>query len=530
MQLFYFIRSFSLHFIYFSFLFFHIKLLIVFLLLQFSPMRISRSTLQESSIFKLIKKLNTKRRRAPFFKSKNKQHEEDNKSNYLCIKRLDKPYKLFLKQTYEHLLALQQFNQKTAPAPAPAAHPTSNIRVLNENSSPSTSSSSTKSDSFGENFDGLDFAPKLQIDSLKSFKEIDRFSSVLTNNNHSSETSFNFLHNIDLSPQRRQSVDVLLDMSRRKLREEAKSKQSEDYKKFIEPIQSEMLPSWSSIDANEKLGILDLFAKWHVAVTKIYQLLPHGKQKLMLSVALNEAKMLKKGAFRFDLNRAYLEKSQVELLNLSRLSSSSSPLSSVEPSKYRPNTRLVLKCFKKFIDAFECLSLAREAKHARDMRLYWPELNKFMTHMAKAILRCCFYVHENADLRRALIGLPPIYVLESDDCEATSDPEGSPSVKLEQLYEYVYVCRSYLKQKLTDRIDDVGSTGGQDKKALKHYMLTLNCLIRLIQMTTLIRENIIMKRLVYEELGGCDVDVYAHYLGNECRLIREYLKTILEIC
>ena len=64
---------------------------------------------------------------------------------------------------------------------------------------------------------------------------------------------------------------------------------------------------------------------------------------------------------------------------------------------------------------------------------------------------------------------------------------------------------------------------------LRYYKLVLNCLIRLIQMSTMIKENLIMKKIQYaEEENVCDIDVYAHFASNECRLIREYLKQILE--
>jgi len=278
--------------------------------------------------------------------------------------------------------------------------------------------------------------------------------------------------------------------------------------------------------------------------------------------------MIKKGAFRFDLARAYLERNQMELLTLSgyegtphtaskltitESKSSTSLLSvnqhlyacsadqqSVRSSSIRPNTRLILKCFKQFIEAFECLSRSRQAKYSdggggeSDLKLYWSNLTKFNLHMSKAVLRCCFYVYENADLKRggggAAISLPPIYVLESNDCEQTNS-KNSPNVKLESLYEYVYVCRSYVKHKLRVIKKNVEDEQQQRYKSetLHYYKLILNCLIRLIQTTALIRENLVMKRINYDGADVCDIDIYSHYISNECRLVREYLKKILEI-
>ena len=50
----------------------------------------------------------------------------------------------------------------------------------------------------------------------------------------------------------------------------------------------------------------------------------------------------------------------------------------------------------------------------------------------------------------------------------------------------------------------------------------LNCLIRLIQITTFIRECLTMKQKAY------NIDIYSHAIEHECRLFREYLKEILK--
>ena len=323
-------------------------------------------------------------------------------------------------------------------------------------------------------------------------------------------------------------------------KEKEKARLEAAYKKCIEPIQAEMMPSWQLIEANERTGIEDLLKKWEAAIRHAYQRLPYGKQKLMLNLSMNEAKLVKKGAFRFDLNRVYLKKNQIELLNLSSYEPPSSEAENStarivhellthdhqQRARIRPNTRLILKCFKQFIDAFECLENARLAK-LDDLKAYWSHLSKFTLHMSKGILRCCFYVHENAGLKKGAISLPPIYVLESDDCEVTNRP---PNVKLELLYEYIYVCRDYLKYmlKYEEFNDEIACSKSQQREILRFYKLVLNCLIRLIQMSTLIRENLIMKKINYAEQNVCDVDVYAHFMGNECRLVREYLKKVLE--
>ena len=503
--------------IYFHFHFFMQKL--------FSPMRIkqqSRRSFKSSpplTIKNFIKKFNFKRRRKlPVHLNRKFSCHNFNRENFLCISQLEPPYKLFIEQVFENLLVLQESNKKS-----------SQIRVdeREEKSFSSYSSQSSSSQSsrlFKENLS--EFSSKLRLDSLKSLNQIDRFSSVLFVDlppKTSSDFNLNYLSKIEIFDQEQTTSSKQHTMTNSK-GEERREQQVECYKRMIESVQVEMIPSWSSMEEIEKVGIVDLLAKWHISIHKRFQnLSQNDKQKSMVALALDVTRMIKKGSFRFDLNRNYLKKNQIELFTLSKFESNDSKETT---NSVRPNTRLILKCFKQFIESFECLSKAREAK-CDDLKHYWTNLNKFILHMSKGILRCCLYVHESVDLKPNAITLPPIYVLESDECELVVNGEtNSPNVKLEFLYEYVYLCQCYLKQKLKKITNDEGKTR---REFLKYHKLVLNCLIRLIQVSTLIRDNLVMKRINYDEVNVCDIDIYSHYMSNECRLVREYLKKILEI-
>jgi hypothetical protein len=557
---------FCISFLFYSFqffciLFFYIKLFIFLFLFKFSPMRINQSrksskSSSSSPIKKFIKKFNFKRRKNFSYDSKSQGRRSS--SDFLCISQLEPSYKLFINQVFEHLLALQEANQRI--------HTKNHIQVIDEQkySSPLSNTSFLVVEDaslchFREGLSELS-SSKLRLDSLKSLKPIDRFSSVLLVSSASSSLDLgcNYLSRIEIFEQPAARRNKLV-MTNKK--EQEISEQHVVYKKVIEPIQAEMMPKWSSMETIEQMGIVDLLDKWQVSVSKKFQMLSHDpnreNEKKMRELALNEARMIKKGTFRFDLARVYLERNQMELLTLSGYevaaadtatkltiaeSKSLVNLDQQPARSIRPNTRLILKCFKQFIEAFECLSRSRQAKYSdgsgggeSDLKLYWSNLTKFNLHMSKAVLRCCFYVYENADLKRggggAAISLPPIYVLESNDCEQTNS-KNSPNVKLESLYEYVYVCRSYLKHKLKVIKKNAKDEPKQQKykiETLHYYKLILNCLIRLIQTTALIRENLVMKRINYDEADVCDIDIYSHYISNECRLVREYLKKILEI-
>ena len=141
-----------------------------------------------------------------------------------------------------------------------------------------------------------------------------------------------------------------------------------------------------------------------------------------------------------------------------------------------------------------------------------------------------FYVHEIGNLTKASIGLPPIYAIESDECD---NPQ-IPQIKLEILYQYIYLCANFLRIKIA--IDKSKSVKNRFEKDLtidqkpKFHKLIMKCLIHLMQICFRIRDDLITKNISYPKDFNSnkviDVDMYSNYIQNECRLLNDYLKQI----
>ncbi|CAF1039066.1 unnamed protein product [Brachionus calyciflorus] len=305
------------------------------------------------------------------------------------------------------------------------------------------------------------------------------------------------------------------------------NKINEDYMKKIEPIQKELMPEWSKIELEEKQGIIDLYSRWETSLENNFNRIK-TKQKMIKPVYINYNKLSQKGEFNFDMNKIHLKKMQIDLLEIN--------LETDDSSKIKPNTRVLLKGFKELLNAFD--SIEDSKNNLSNTQLYWSNLNKFLAHLSKSILRLTFYVHENANLYKASIGLPPIYVLESDEVLKKDQIH----IKIETLYEYVFLCLNQLNinVKKEDLNEDkeanshVSTRSKRERKfyarnlKLKFYKLVLNCLVRLIQLSCLVRDSIVMKQIRYQSTSLTDCDIYSHFVANECKLIKEYLKEIIQ--
>lgn len=300
---------------------------------------------------------------------------------------------------------------------------------------------------------------------------------------------------------------------------------NELYTKKVEPIQKELMPLWSKVESDEKQNIIDLYVRWQNCLENSFNRLKI-KQKSIRPVFINHQKLIQKGIFNFEANLNNLKKIQIDLLEISSQKDQDENLVRIEP-----NTRILLKCFKEFMNAFESIEMA---KQNIGTNLYWSNLKSSITHLSKSILRCAFYVHENANLYKAPIGLPPIYVLESDDLQ------NQIKIQLESLYHYAFLCINKLNVSVTKNDIDtkqqapfISTLSKRERKFLsknnkqKFYKLILKCLIKLIQLCVYIRETIIMKQIRFENENLTECDLYGHFVSNECNLIREYLKEII---
>ena len=303
---------------------------------------------------------------------------------------------------------------------------------------------------------------------------------------------------------------------------------SDEEKSYLEMIsvQTDIMPKWSQIDINERNSIIKILIRWQGIINTNFERIK-SKQKFMKPLVVNENKYDKKGKFNYDSYKTHMKKLQIDLYKI--LCGKKTPFENCTTQSHnqnlQPNTRLIMRSFKKISLAFECL----ESANRTTPPFYWSHLAKFIQHISKAVLRCSIYVYENAKLYKCSLGSPPIYVLESDCC----DERDIPYVKVETLYEYIYLCLSQLDtSNKSDRkkyglnldketIDEIDENSL--KKKDKYYCLTLNCLIRLLQLASLVRDSLTFKQIQYQ------TDFYSHMLSHETDLIVEYLKEIHKI-
>jgi hypothetical protein len=280
----------------------------------------------------------------------------------------------------------------------------------------------------------------------------------------------------------------------------------------INEIQQQIVPRWTKLLPEEQSIVSDLYYKWDLSVISNFNRLSK-RQKRIINIAINEEKLIQKGPFDFDSNISIITKMQKEFI------------------QNKPNTRLLIKSFRKFIETFETLSKCKQSIIDETDSSYWFHLNKALSHLKIGILRMAFYVHEIGDLSKASIGLPPIYAIESDDCD---NPQ-IPQVKLETLYQYIYLCANFLRIKIA--IDK--NKSAQTKKCShdlkmdersKYLKLMIKCLIHLMQISFRIRDDLITKTISYPKDFNSnktvDIDIYSNYIQNEFHLINDYLKQI----
>ena len=482
------------------------------------------------------------------------------KTNYLNLDKLERPFRDFIRSLFKNLLVLQAslFGQKKS-----LKLFSTNLIDENQNKKTSNSLSSIlncKSDNKSTKKIKLS-----EIDSNNFIQELDKFSSILLNINNKTSTlhktdsksDIDFLENIgyltdsEMNQNQKETQPGLTNVKETAFKMLKRQGFDDLYAKNINSIQKEMMGEWNSINGVEKLGINNLFLRWQTTVSNIYKSLP-AKHKQIRTLSLNEEKLIKKGQFDFENNEYRLKKIQLELLNLSCCERKDlhdakkknaiiyNCSINTPQSKIRPNTRLLLRSYKQFLDVFDCLSQSKKFlfQEPADLKSYWGCMNRSMIHMSKAILRCGIYVYQNANLQKASIGLPPIYILESDDCKSLE----VPYLKFDKLYELILICQNQLIVNIQNQKNICynltlknapHSSLSVYSQILSHYKLVLNCLMRLIQMGSFMRDTLMMKKIIYDQNSNenkvCDVDIYSHFISNECCLIREYLKNILEL-
>jgi hypothetical protein len=301
-------------------------------------------------------------------------------------------------------------------------------------------------------------------------------------------------------------------------------------------IQRDIMPIWSDVNKTEQNSICSILNRWQGIINSKFDHVK-SKKKSIKQFELNENKYLQKGEFNYESNRTQMKKLQLDLF---KSLGGTLEMSTDRLVKIKPNTRLILRAFKKLDDTLNCLENASKFEHDKlNTKLYWFNMSKFLQHTSKAVLRCALYVYENAHLNKCSLGSPPLYIIESDLC----DEADVPYVKFETLYEYIYLCLLQLdtgnkenRRKNGHVVCEVESEimcyseikedlSYKNKKKLiaKYFTLMLNCLIRIVQLAVCVRDGMVMKQRVHS------THVYSYIIEHESKLFREYLKEILKI-
>lgn len=343
---------------------------------------------------------------------------------------------------------------------------------------------------------------------------------------------------------------------------------NDDIQTKLKLIERDIMPNWCDIDKNEQKSIHTILTRWQGIINSKFNVIK-SKNKFIKEFELKESKYSRKGKFNYEHNRIQMDKLQLGLFQIcSGLKKPNSKADKIAKTtintqtplvltsseindklKIKPNTRLILRSFKKFMDSFYCLENTEICNSNGDMKQYWLNLNKFLKHLSKGVLRSALYIYENAQLNKCSLGSPPLYVIESDCCDG--DYDDIPYVEFETLYEYVYLCICQLdkenKQERRKYGLNVNSFEHEDvqdfdydkeisnvknsikgklsnkRLILRLYVLMLNCLVRVVQLALVIREYLTFKSSNYQ------IDTFSHILAHECNLLREYLKEILKL-
>ena len=290
----------------------------------------------------------------------------------------------------------------------------------------------------------------------------------------------------------------------------------------ILPFQMSIMPDWDAMDLIEKEGMCNFIKSWKLRISQKFEHL-NDKQKSMCELSINEAKLLGKGVFKFEAEQLFLKRVQLEIW---QANTDQSALMA------RPNTRLIIKGFTQFLQVFDILKELKACRHevgvtslrenAWKSKSYWKGMSKCLGELLKAAMITTVYVHENVKVKNS-IGKPPIYYLESRDSHGL--------VTVETAYEYTYLCLNMIKKeigrqhKLTESIETQN-----ELSKLKCFKLMLNCLIQMIKIAAVMRDNLTMKLFNHvspEANKPTDLDVFAHQIAQQCKLVKDFVMEII---
>ena len=98
------------------------------------------------------------------------------------------------------------------------------------------------------------------------------------------------------------------------------------------------------------------------------------------------------------------------------------------------------------------------------------------------------------------------------------------------IFQITYLCLNMIKKeigrqyKLSQSIETLN-----EMRKLKCFKLMLNCLIQLIKIAVVMRDNLTIKLFKYESPEAnkpTDSDIFAHQIAQQCKLIKDFLMEI----
>ncbi len=236
------------------------------------------------------------------------------------------------------------------------------------------------------------------------------------------------------------------------------------------------MPSWESIDEDHKKSLLCIFVNWQQNIIKKSFISIPANELFALDIKINDSS----GLFDFDREIYFLKKSQLTLLEKFTLAD----------GRFIKNTRLAIRSFGHFLNA---LGLLKPFRHnCTD----WTLISPYVDQISSACFRLAVYVHQNTGSSNST-SLPPTYFIESDE----------PVPEIETVRKYLQVLYSSLIKQIRET---------KKKNYLKSYRLILKRLLSLADLMVYGKTSLILK------IDRC-IDLYAHRVAKEIRLIREYL-------
>jgi len=264
------------------------------------------------------------------------------------------------------------------------------------------------------------------------------------------------------------------------------------FEKKIALLMNESILNWSSLEKIEQNQIKFICQNWQKSLNEVF--FKPDKMKRIIWLDTIDTKT-------FDLSKHIngLKRKRLEMF-------SSCSIGFLN----KPNTRLLMRISTQFIQALKFFNETQMLKDESSLKCYFLSLSKAFSCLKNGLFLCLFYVHSDSKMFTVfdVISYPPIYLLESNE----NEKDDFPVLSIETLSSYCEFCSL--------RFDNLHT----EKFHFKYdrYKLILQSLNRIVQVSFLIRESLIFKKINY------NVDVFGYFLYQEVNLINSYLKELNE--